>query len=126
MGALSFGKTQHEDTKARTDVSGTASGVMPLRGKAARPVLLRPHLTEKAARLAQEQRVYVFIVDRNATKTAVKHAVEKRWRVNVARVGMMRTPRVKKARGGRVLRVRPSFKKAIVTLKEGQKIELAP
>jgi large subunit ribosomal protein L23 len=128
MGALPFSKKKREEPQQSAGAGVTALRAAPpphgLRGKAARPIILRPHVTEKATRLA-EHRSYVFVVDRNATKPAVKHAVERRWRVNVIRVRMMRTPRGVRVRGGRVLRKRPALKKAIVTLAEGQKIELA-
>jgi large subunit ribosomal protein L23 len=91
-------------------------------GKPARNPLIRPHITEKTGRLAQD-RAYVFIVSRDATKSAVKVAVEERYRVNVERVRVASIPASFKRRGGRVTRKRFAIKKAIVTLKPGQKIE---
>jgi large subunit ribosomal protein L23 len=91
-------------------------------GKPARNPLIRPHITEKTGRLAQD-RAYVFIVSRDATKPAIKAAVEERYRVNVERVRVASIPASFKQRGGRVTRKRRALKKAIVTLKPGQKIE---
>lgn len=119
--------SKKKDEHAKTPVASESPRLHALhavRGKAARRVVLRPHLTEKAMRLA-ENRSYVFIVEKNATKTAVKNEVSRRWRVKVEAVRMMRTRAVVKRRGGRILRKRPSYKKAIVTLREGEKIELA-
>jgi large subunit ribosomal protein L23 len=91
-------------------------------GKPARNPLIRPHITEKTGRLAQAG-AYVFIISRDATKSAVKVAVEERYRVNVERVRVASIPASFKRRGGRVTRKRFAIKKAIVTLKPGQKIE---
>ena len=84
-------------------------------------VLRRPLITEKTT-LLQERNGYAFEVAHKATKPQVKEAVEKAFKVKVVRVNVMTVPG-KMRRIGRRLVMTPSWKKAIVILKEGQKIE---
>lgn len=85
-------------------------------------VLRRPLVTEKNTDL-QVQGKYVFEVADGANKTQVKQAVETAFKVDVTAVNIM-TVHGKKKRMGRREVQRPSWKKAIVTLKPGDKIEL--
>jgi large subunit ribosomal protein L23 len=85
-------------------------------------VLRRPLITEKNTDL-QIQGKYVFEVANNANKTQVKQAVETAFKVDVTAVNIM-TVQGKKKRMGRGEVQRPSWKKAVVTLKPGDKIEL--
>jgi large subunit ribosomal protein L23 len=85
-------------------------------------VLRRPLITEKNTGL-QVQGKYVFEVAEDANKTQVKQAVEAAFKVDVTAVNIM-TVQGKKKRMGRREVQRPSWKKAIVTLKPGDKIEL--
>ncbi len=85
-------------------------------------VLRRPLITEKNTSL-QAQGKYVFEVANNANKQQVKLAVEMAFKVNVAAVNVMTVPGKKKRMGRREVQ-NPSWKKAIVTLKPGDKIEL--
>lgn len=107
-----------EDLSRQTDTVALKG----LRGKSARNPLVRPYLTEKSGRLA-ESGVYTFIVDRDATKVAIKRAVAERYRVKVANVRTIVTPASIKRRGARILRKRSAMKKAFVALKKGEKIE---
>ncbi len=66
----------------------------------------------------------LFIVEKNATKNAIKQAIEKRWGVKVKDVRTIRIKGTIKQRGGRITRKRKAFKKAIVSLEKGQKLEL--
>ncbi len=85
--------------------------------------LSRPHVTEKAAALAQQNR-YVFRVFPDATKNQIKQAVEQSYQVDVEKVWVMDVP-AKKVRLGRKREgVRQGYKKAIVKVKKGQKIEV--
>ncbi|MBI2577392.1 MAG: 50S ribosomal protein L23 [Candidatus Wildermuthbacteria bacterium] len=87
-------------------------------------VLSRPHITEKAVALSHSNQ-YVFEVADNATKGSVCQAVESLYSVNVLGVRIINVhPR--KARLGRILGMKKGYKKAIVTLKQGQKLELLP
>ena len=84
-------------------------------------VLRKPLITEKNTFL-QEIGQYAFEVDARATKTQVKQAVEKAFKVNVTGVRVMTvTGKRRRARNG-VTVARPSWKKALVSLKTGDKI----
>jgi len=85
-------------------------------------VLRRPLVTEKNAAL-QALGKYAFDVDEVATKPQVKQAVEKAFKVSVTAVNVMMVPG-KTRRIGRREVLTQSWKKAIVTLKPGDKIEL--
>jgi len=85
-------------------------------------ILRKPLITEKNARL-QEAGKYVFEVSDNATKPQVKSAVETAFKVTVTDVNIIRV-KGKMKRMGRELFRTPDWKKALVTLKPGDKIEL--
>ena len=86
-------------------------------------VVIRPLVTEKSTRLMEEGK-YSFVVSRDANKIDIKRAVEKLFDVKVEAVNTMRI-KGKPRRVGIHRGYRPSWKKAIVTLKEGSKgIEL--
>jgi len=85
-------------------------------------VIRQPLVTEKGAYLAAENK-HAFRVDSAATKTQIKQAVEKAFNVRVVAVNVMNV-RGKQRRWGRRAAVQPSWKKAIVTLTPGDKIEL--
>ncbi len=84
-------------------------------------VLRRPLITEKNAML-QAQGKYAFEIAREANKPQIKQAVEKAFKVNVLAVNVMTVPG-KTRRVGRRQVLTQSWKKAIVTLKPGDKIE---
>ena len=87
-------------------------------------VLKNMRLTEKAAKLSSNYGQYVFEVYPSATKYTVREAVEATFKVTVTRVNVMNVRgKNKKSRQGRPSRS-SDFKKAVVTLKEGDKIEL--
>ena len=85
-------------------------------------VLRRPLITEKNAAL-QAQGKYAFEVAREANKHQIKQAVETAFKVEVTAVNVMTVPG-KERRVGRQIVLTQSWKKAIVTLKSGDKIEL--
>ncbi|MFY0575987.1 50S ribosomal protein L23 [Cystobacter fuscus] len=85
-------------------------------------VIKGPLITEKLDQ-AVKFRQYSFIVDKKATKYDVANAVEKLFKVSVEGV-RTNIVRGKTKRVGRSIGKRPNFKKAVVTLKEGDKIEL--
>ena len=72
--------------------------------------------------MLQERSKYAFEVAQKATKQQVKVAVEKAFKVNVTKVNMV-TVHGKEKRIGRRLAMTPSWRKAVVTLMPGQKIE---
>ena len=84
-------------------------------------VLRRPLITEKNA-LLQAQGKYAFEIAREANKQQIKQAVEKAFKVKVLAVNVM-TVSGKMRRVGRQRVLTQSWKKAIVTLKSGDKIE---
>lgn len=87
-----------------------------------RDIIKKPMVTEKSNDLLSENK-YTFIVDLDANKIEIKHAVEKLFKVKVEKVHTMRVK-------GKIKRVRrvpgrtPERKKAIVTLKDGDNIEI--
>ena len=85
-------------------------------------VLRRPLVTEKGTYL-QEQNKYLFEVAIGANKPQVKQAVEKAFDVTVESVNLM-TVVGKRKRYGRAIAKRPDWKKAVITLKEGDKIQI--
>ena len=85
-------------------------------------VLQRPLITEKSTVL-QAQGKYAFEVAEKASKPQIKQAVEKAFEVEVTAVNVMIVPGKRRRLGRRQLPAHP-WKKALVTLKEGDKIEL--
>jgi len=86
-------------------------------------VVKRPLITEKAERNREAARQFAFEVHRDATKIQVKQAVEKLFNVHVLAVRTA-IARGKTKRVGRNVGRRPNWKKAFVTLKEGETIAL--
>jgi large subunit ribosomal protein L23 len=87
-----------------------------------RSIIRRPVISERTMDLMQENK-YTFEVDIRATKPQIREAVEQVFNVDVVKVNTMRvTGKVR--RMGRSEGKRPDWKKAIVTVKEGQRIEL--
>lgn len=87
-----------------------------------RQVIRRPIVTEKSMRLMRMGK-YTFEVDPRANKGMIKEAVKRLFGVDVVKVNTITIPRVTKRRGQHYYRVQ-GMKKAIVTLKPGQKIEI--
>jgi large subunit ribosomal protein L23 len=89
-------------------------------------VLVRPLVTEKSSYQSGKLTQYAFVVANEATRTMVKDAVETLFDVNVVRVNIINAPakRGRRARSRRLLVRRSAFKKAIVTLAEGQTLEI--
>ncbi len=86
-------------------------------------VLLKPHVTERAAGLS-EKGAYVFVVAKTATKRDITRAVKDIYNVTSRKVNVISVPE-KRRIGRRGIRgVRSGFKKAIVFLKSGEKIDL--
>jgi large subunit ribosomal protein L23 len=79
--------------------------------------------TEKATNLYEPSFKYLFLVDKSANKYEIKKAIEEIYKVKVKKVNTLIT-------AGKLKRVRyqlgrtPDYKKAIITLEEGQKIEV--
>ncbi len=87
-------------------------------------LIVKPIVTEKATLLLENNK-YVFDVLPKATKPEIKAAIELLFEVKVTKVNTARLPR-KTKRVGRFLGYKPQFKRAIVTLQEGDSISLFP
>jgi len=89
-------------------------------------VLVRPLVTEKSSYQSSKLKQYSFVVADRATKSMVKDAVETLFDVSVVRVNIVNAPakRGRRARSRRLLVRRPSYKKAIVTLADGETLEI--
>lgn len=85
-------------------------------------VLLAPLVSEKTARLADSSRQYAFKVLRDASKPEIRQAVEKLFEVKVTNVQVAKV-KGKVKRFGQTLGRRSDWKKAYVTLAEGQDID---
>ncbi len=85
-------------------------------------IIKRPLITEKSNRQKESQNQYVFEVDRRANKIEIKRAVERLFRVRVDRVNVSGV-RGKVKRVGRNMGRRPDWKKAVVLLREGNRID---
>jgi large subunit ribosomal protein L23 len=86
-------------------------------------VLLRPVISEKST-LETERNNYTFAVARDANKFLVKAAVESEFKVTVLDVRIVNVKPKQKRRGRRTPGMVPGWKKAVVTIAPGDKIEL--
>jgi large subunit ribosomal protein L23 len=84
-------------------------------------ILKSPHITEKAINLGRENK-YVFKVSQKANKSEIKKAVQELYGVGVERVNIINASE-KKRRVGRFEGLKSGYKKAIVQVREGDKIE---
>lgn len=90
-------------------------------------VLIRPRITEKVNTQMEKNNRYTFVVDKKANKDQIKTAIEQFYNVKVANVNTAIVPAKNKSRytkTGFVTGRKPGYKKAIVTLLEGESIDL--
>ena len=85
--------------------------------------IVRPLITEKSSAAYQSRGAYTFEVHSDATKTQIRSAIEQLFGVKVTGVWTMNV-RGKERRMGKNVGRRPNWKKAIVTLREGDTIEI--
>lgn len=85
-------------------------------------IIKKPLITEKGTMLKEQSNQVMFAVDKNANKIEIKSAVEKLFKVHVTDVKTM-VMKGKVKRYGRHEYQRPDWKKAVVTLKDGDSIE---
>lgn len=85
-------------------------------------VLRAPHITEKASQAAGHNQ-YVFRISERANKTDVRRAVEAKYGVDVQAVNIINLPGKERHRG-RQIGWKAGHRKAVVKVKEGQKIEI--
>ena len=86
-------------------------------------VIHAPNITEKATALSEFNKI-VFKVHKGANKKAIKKSIEKIFKVNVIKINTVNTKGKSKIVRGKTVK-KPSSKKAIVTLKKGQSIDLS-
>ena len=85
--------------------------------------IISPNVTEKSTSLSEFNKV-VFKVDKNANKKSIKKSIEKIFKVNVIKVNTVNMKRkAKLVRNKKSFK--PGYKKAIITLKKGQSIDLS-
>ena len=87
-------------------------------------VIVEPVITEKTMSLMQEQNKVTVRVSKKANRADVKKAFEKIFGVTVTQVNIVNVPAKETTRGGRYKGRISGFKKAVVTVKEGQAIDL--
>ena len=87
-------------------------------------VIIEPVITEKTMSLMQEQNKVTVRVTGKANRADVKKAFEKVFGVKVTQVNIVNVPAKETTRGGRYKGRISGFKKAVVTVKEGQAIDL--
>ncbi len=86
-------------------------------------LIVRPLLTEKSTSLRENHNKVCFVVRREANRTSVKQAVEEALNVKVEKVNIINMIG-KTKRLNRFVGKRPDWKKAVVTLKKGEKLDL--
>ena len=86
-------------------------------------VIKKPLITEKANILKEQANKVAFVVDKKANKLEIKEAVERLFKVKVLKVHVS-TVKGKPRRVGRTIGRRPDWKKAVVTLRPGDRIDL--
>lgn len=91
-------------------------------GKFSYETVKEPHISEKAGHLGEENK-YIFKIYNNTNKSEIKKSVEGIYGVNVVSVNTIKIP-AKKRRLGRTEGFKKGYNKAIVTIREGQKIEV--
>ena len=85
--------------------------------------IISPNVTEKSTALSEFNKV-VFKVDKNANKKSIKKSIEKIFKVNVVKINTVNIKRKAKLVKNKKS-FKPGYKKAIITLKKGQSIDLA-
>lgn len=87
-------------------------------------LIKNPIITEKATQISS-LRKYIFLVNKKATKQEIRKALKSIYKVDAEDVNVINVKK-KIRRLGRSVGVKPGYKKAVVTLKEGQKLDILP
>ncbi len=122
-------RVEKDEKKEEVKVEKPAETKTPKTKKEIKPgesfrILKTPHVAEKATELTEKNQ-YVFKVWSTSNKPEIKRAVRDVFGVDVVSVRIINVPR-KKRRLGKTEGFRKGYKKAIVRIKEGQKIEVLP
>ena len=86
-------------------------------------IIISPSITEKATFLSEQNKI-VFKVNKKAKKDSIKRSIEKIFKVNVIKINTINLKGKSKIVKGKKSR-KPDIKKAIITLKKGQSIDLS-
>jgi large subunit ribosomal protein L23 len=86
-------------------------------------VLKNPCITEKSSML-NGKNFYVFKINKDSNKKQVKEAIENQYKVNVEKITIVNIPKKRKFQGRKISGFKSGYKKAIVKIKEGEKIEI--
>ena len=86
-------------------------------------IIISPSITEKATYLSEQNKI-VFKVNKKAKKDSIKRSIEKIFKVNVIKINTINLKGKSKIVKGKKSR-KPDIKKAIITLKKGQSIDLS-
>ncbi len=92
----------------------------------AKQILIRPLITEKSELLGEKRNQYMFVVNRDANKIEIKNAVKDMYNVNVKAVNTLTMPgkaKTRMTRAGMIQGAKKSFKKAVITLEDGETID---
>lgn len=90
-------------------------------------ILIKPLVTEKMTALMESENKYGFIVEYNSNKIEIAKAIEQKFNVEVVAVNTIKykgKTKTQFTRKGRFTGKTPRFKKAIITIKEGQTLDL--
>ena len=87
-------------------------------------LIINPIITEKGTAMSTF-RTYLFLVQNSATKPEIEKAIRGIYKVEPIKVRIINA-KSKARRLGRTMGIRPGYKKAMVTLKEGQKLDIVP
>jgi large subunit ribosomal protein L23 len=88
-----------------------------------RDLIIEPVVSEKSYDQIEDDNTYTFVVDRRTTKTEIKEAIEKIFNVKVVRVNTINR-KGKQKRTGYTVGRRAASKRALVTLAEGEEIDI--
>lgn len=127
MARIPFFKTKKEEAEKKTEETKEEQELKDVSKKEnlAWRYILFPHVTEKAAILTEKENQYVFKVAPDANKIEIKKAIEGLFGVHVEKVRIINVPK-KKRRRGLIEGYKKGYKKAIVKIKKGEKIEILP
>ncbi|KKU09968.1 MAG: 50S ribosomal protein L23 [Parcubacteria group bacterium GW2011_GWB1_46_8] len=115
-----FGFLKNKKTPPKTSVTDKRVPSVP---DAVQIYLVRPILSEKATRIKEADNAYIFQITDRANKITVAHEVASLYKVHVTKVEIVRVP-PKPKKTGRFSGYRSGYRKAIVHVKQGEKIEL--
>jgi len=114
-------KSEEKEKKVQTPINEVKSGKKEKDAPDAYRILKSPHISEKATNLTKEDQ-YVFEVFSGVNKTEIKKTIENLYGVNVLSVNLIKIPSKIRKRG-RTTGFKKGYKKAIIKIKKGQKIE---